>query len=194
MKKLVLVMQFIILSFNSGINAQKENQGVYLSANDFTAGKISYVNDKNNEKYKFHLHEFLNPSTVKIIKGDKTIKLKKNSIFGYRDKNNNCYRYYDKAEFKIINHSDNILLYSKSSLEGGLKNKHLVTSYYFSANANSPIYELSKWNLKTVFINDISFQKLLDVHFQNDNELTAYDSHNKTYDLNRIYEISKNNH
>ena len=191
MKKLVLGSLLVILSFNSGLNAQKENQGVYLSANDFTKGKISYVNEQNNEKYKFHQHELFNPAIIKIIKGDKIIKLKKDSIFGFRDKNNICYRYYNKAEFKIINTSDNILLYSKSSLEGGLKNKHLVTNYYFSANANSPIYELTKWNLKTVFINDISFQKLLDIHFQNDNELTAYDSHNKTYDLNRIYEISK---
>jgi len=191
MKKLVLIIHILILGLAIGLNAQNINQGVYLSANDFTSGKISYINENGNEKYKFYLHEFLNASTIKIIKGDKIIKLKKDSIYGFRDKNNNSYRFYKNDEFKIINHSSNIILYSKSTLEGDLKNKHLVLIYYFSATADSPVYELTKWNLKSVFINDVPFQKLLDVHFQSDNELSAYNSQSKTYDLNHIYDISK---
>ena len=191
MKKLVLIVHLLILGLAIGLNAQNTKQGVYLSANDFTSGKISYMNENGNEKYKFHLHEFLNASTIKIIKGDKIIKLKKDSIYGFHDKNNSSYRFYKNDEFKIINQSPNIILYSKTSIEGDLKNKHLVVNYYFSATANSPVYELTKWNLKSVFINDITFQKLLDVHFQSDNELTAYNSQSKTYDLNHIYEISK---
>jgi len=191
MKKLVLIIHILILGLAIGLNAQNINQGVYLSANDFTSGKISYINENGNEKYKFYLHEFLNASTIKIIKGDKIIKLKKDSIYGFRDKNNNSYRFYKNDEFKKINHSSNIILYSKSTLEGDLKNKHLVLTYYFSATADSPVYELTKWNLKSVFINDVPFQKLLDVHFQSDNELSAYNSQSKTYDLNHIYDISK---
>ena len=191
MKKLVLIMQLFIFGFSSVLVAQQGTQGVYLTADDFKSNKISYANNQSNEKYKLHLNEFFNSPTIKIIKGDKIIKLKKDSIFGYHDKNNQSIRFYNKEEYTIINSSDNILMYIKSSVEGDLKNRHLVTKYYFSVDANSPIYPLTKHNLKTSYYNNASFLKLMDVYFYNDNDLITYDYQSKSYNLNRIYTNSK---
>ena len=169
-----------------------KSEGVYLSAYDFTNSKISFFNNQINKKYKLCLREFFNAASIKIIIDDSIIKLNKDSIFGYRDKKNICYRFFNKVAYKIINPSEKILLYSKTSLVGGPKNRsNNVTLYFFSENANSPIYRLSKWNLKTILYKDVLFHELLDVYFQSDKDLTAYDSYNKIYLLNRIYEISK---
>lgn len=40
-------------------------------------------------------------------------------------------------------------------------------------------------------LNDVLFNVLLEVYFQNDNELIEYDNLHKIYILNRIYELSK---
>jgi len=58
-------------------------------------------------------------------------------------------------------------------------------------NAGSPIMQLSKSNVRDVFMNDVSFNELLDVYFHSDSELSAYDSADKIYQLNRVYELSK---
>ena len=190
MKKLFLFYPLLLFSFTIEVIAQEGNQGVYLSAKDFTNGKISFVNDQS-KKYKLHWNEPFNSSTTKIIIGDSVIKLNKDSIFGYRDKKNVCYRFYNKVAYKIINPTEEILIYSKTSSEGVPKNNHTVTKYYFSPNACSQIYPLTKWQLKTVLINDVTFNKLLDVYFHNDNDLFAFDNNNKVYYLNYVYKLSK---
>jgi len=192
MKKSMLIYSFLLFSFSTELIAQKINEGVYLSANDFTSGKVSFVNNQS-KKYKLYVHNAYNKSTIKIIIGDSVIKLNKDSIFGFRDKDNTCYRFYNKVAYKIINPSEKILLYSTTSSVGAPKNTHWVVNYFFSANANSPICALSKWNLKTVFSSDVTFIELLNTYFQSDSELIAYDNINKKYNLNRIYEMHLQN-
>jgi hypothetical protein len=171
--------------------AQKANEGIYLSANDFTNGKISFANPQIDKKYKMHLNEAFDASSIKIIIGDSIIKINKDSFFGYRDKKNNCFRFYNKVAYKIMNPAEKIILYSNTSLVGGFRNNHRVTNYFFSADAYSPVYPLSKWNLKTILFKDIRFHELLDVYFKSDDELTVHDGLNKIYLLNRVYDESK---
>lgn len=190
MKRLIIVFPFLLFTINYGLNAQKTNVGVYLSADDFTSGKISFAHNQDN-KYKIHLHELFNTSIIKIINGGSVVRLDKDSIFGYRDKKNTCYRFFNKIKYKIINPSENILLYSRPQLAGGPKNSHTVTAYYFSVTAGSPVYPLSKRNLKSVLYDNVLFNEMLDVYFHDDAELITFDDTNKIYDLNRIYDLSK---
>jgi hypothetical protein len=171
--------------------AQKENEGIYLSANDFTNGKISYTHNINDGNYKFRLHDISFNSPIKIIAGNKIISVNKDLVYGYRDKENTCYRFYNKGTFKILNPFEKIILYSTSSLVGSPRNIHRLTNYFFSADAASPIYKLTKWNMKMILGKDVYFHELLDIYFQSDDELTAYDDLNKIYLLNRIYNESK---
>ena len=191
MKKLILIFPLLLFSLATELTAQKINQGVYLTAKDFTNSKISFVNDQLNNNYKVRLNEIFNSSKITIIKGDSVIKLNKESVFGYRDKKNNCYRFNNKVEYQIINPSEKILLYRKSELEGGFRSTHKVMHYFFSENATSPIYALTKPNLKEVFLKDVSFIELLNVYFDSDKDLSVYDYINKGYMLNRVYELSK---
>jgi hypothetical protein len=170
---------------------QKAKEGVYLSAQDFMNGIISYSHTITDNSYKFRLHDVSFESPIKIVTGNKVIKLNKDSVFGYRDQKNVCYRLYNKNAYKILNPAEKILLYSNTSITGEPRNTHRVTNYFFSENANSPLYPLSKWNLKRVLSKDVPFQILLDTYFPGDKDLMAYDSLNKRFFLNRVYELNK---
>ena len=191
MKMSFYIFPLLFLGFSTGSIAQNANEGVYLSANDFTNNKISFSHTVNDRKSAFHIHDFSFRSSIKIIRGNDEVRIRKDSIFGYRTKNNTSYRFYCKVAYKILNPSEEILLYSTTSLEGGLRNNHRVTNYFFSADASSPIYPLSKLNLKIVLNKAVFFHALLDVYFKSDDELTAYDGFNKIYLLNRVYDESK---
>ena len=56
MKRIFLIFSFFILIFNNHLTAQSTGEGVFLSANDFKNGKISYRHNKTDTKYKFHLN------------------------------------------------------------------------------------------------------------------------------------------
>ena len=192
MKSLLsIILPLLIFCVNAELAAQKQNQGVFLTACDFTSGKASFVNDGTGKGYQLHLNEFIRSSSIRIIIGDTVFTFKKDSIFGYRDKNNSCFRFFKRSIYKILNPSEKILLYSNTSESDLPRNKTLVTNYYFSKTAASPLYPLTILNLEIVFGNDVVFNKLLDIYFHFDSELTAYDSSNKIYFLNRIYEESR---
>ena len=191
MKKLIAIFLLLFNIVNCGLIAQKTNEGVYLSVNDFMAGKTSYVDNHQTGKYKLCVNKLFCPATIKIIKGDSIIRLSKNSVFGYRDKRSNFYRFYKRITYKILNPGEKILLYTSTAMAGVPKNIHLVTTWYFSENAGSPVYPLTRKNLKTVLYKEVALHTLLDVYFSSDNELSASDLLNKKYMLNRVYDESK---
>lgn len=191
MKKFFLISPVLFLGFICVVNAQKSNEGVYLSANDFTIGKISYGPAGTGGKYALHVNEFSFRAPVKIITGNQVIRLDKDSVYGFRDRKNVCYRFYKNGVLQILNPTEKILIYTTTALEGSPRDYHRTTKYWFSENPGSQVYPLTKWNLKMVLNKDILFHQLLDVYFQDDDELTAYDRSDKIYLLNRVYEESK---
>ena len=116
MRKSMIVIGIILCNISYELNAQNTNEGIYLSSGDFTKGKISYVNNQSNQKYKLYLHTIFNTSKIEVVIGDSDYTFNKNSIFGYRDKDNTCYRFYENVAYTIINPSEEILLYSTYKL------------------------------------------------------------------------------
>jgi len=112
----MIVIGIILCNISYELNAQNTNEGIYLSSGDFTKGKISYVNNQSNQKYKLYLHTIFNTSKIEVVIGDSDYTFNKNSIFGYRDKDNTCYRFYKNVAYTIINPSEEILLYSTYKL------------------------------------------------------------------------------
>ncbi|GEM_PF-330340 len=186
-----LLILLIFVCFTSKVLAQQQTEGIFLTADDFSKMKVSFPHCSTNKKYKFNSDEIFNTSHIKLTIGDSVIRLMKDSIFGYRDKRNFCYRFFNHVAYRILNPREKILLYSKTFLAGVPRNIHYVTNYYFSVNPDSPIYSLSLWNLKMVLKDDMAFHLLLNAYFSNDNELIEYDKLSNKYILNRIYEESK---
>ncbi len=189
MKSLRLLFLIACYPLPLSLLAQNNNPGVYKTGNDFTKNILSY-SKQEGRKYKFHLHETFNTSHLKIVLGDTTIKLNKDSIFGYRDAQNKSYRFYHKSVYEILNTTQHILIYSQNSMSGG-KGNQTITNYFFSVNTEGPPLPLSKQNLKNSFSKESEFLDLLDLYFSDDKDLHSYDSSRKMCKLNHVFQISQ---
>lgn len=190
MKTAILVIPFLLISWISGLNAQVTIDGIYLSADDFLNNKLSFKYNKAGIRYQLCADEHINSSCITILAGNDSIRLKKDSIFGYRNSKHNSYRMYKKTAYEILNPSEPILIYCCKSTAYKL-NSYSEKNYYFSLSPSSPVYPLTMRNLEIVFNKDERFKKLLEVYFHSDDELSVYDSVHKIYFLNRIHNESK---
>ena len=177
----------LLLTFKNSTLSQ--TTGIFLTHTDFESVRITFVK-KENLKYKFRINDLFNKSYVKVIIGDSTFTFQKDSIFGYRDDDNVNYRFYNKKTYRIINPIEGILLYSITTVVNPKGNQTAI-NYFFSLNTCSAIYPLTKLNLKRVFSNDSNFHELIDMYFNTDTDLLAYDSFYNQYKINRIYQIKQ---
>lgn len=188
LKKLILSC---LILFSFCLKGQKSLQGIYYSVNDVRQNKIYYT-PVPGKKYRLILNQslFYKP-IIKIIIGDSSYILNKDSIFGYRDRDNTIHHFYKKNDLEVLNPQEQILLYRGFHL-GGYKGVETISEYYFSPTYDiKSIYPLSNWNLKKAFPNDSLFHELLDIYFTCNNALTQYDRFYKMYKLNRVYQLSK---
>ena len=186
-KVFILLVIISLLSLRNTTLAQES--GIYLTYSDFDSSRIAFVK-KGNLKYKLRVDNLFNESIVKVVIGDCTFKFLKDSIFGYRDNDKVNYRFYNKKPYRILNPKKGILLYSITTIINPKGNQTDV-NYYFSVNASSAIYPLTKLNLKRAFPNDSNFHELIDMYFNTDSDLLAYDSYYHQYKINRIYQIKQ---
>lgn len=186
-RNFILLGIILLLSLRNPTLAQKT--GIYLTSSDFDSARIAFVK-KENLKYKLRVDNLFNESIVKVVIGDSTFKFLKDSIFGYRDDNNVNYRFYNKKTYRILNPREGILLYSITTIVNP-KGYQTTTSYFFSVNSSSAIYPLTKLNLKSAFSNDSDFHELIDMYFNTNSDLLAYDSFYNQYKINRIYQIKQ---
>jgi hypothetical protein len=165
-------------------------QGIYLSANDFTNNKLSY--DKNvNENCKIKMHSASFNSHIKIICGETSLELSKDSVFGFKDRENISHRFYNKKVYEVMNPGANILVY-KIKVTGKTKYEPATYNYYFSKEAKSPVLPLTIKNLEASFSDNQMFIDFLEVHFKTDGDLLEYDINHAMYKVNYLLELSKN--
>jgi hypothetical protein len=189
MKKRSFILLGIILFLSLRNSTLAQKTGIYLTYSDFDSARIAFVK-KGNLKYKLRVDNLFNESIVKVVIGDSTFKFLKDSIFGYRDDDNVNYRFYNKKTYRILNSHEGILLYSITTIVNP-KGNQTATNYYFSVTASSAIYPLTKLNLKRAFPNDANFHELIDMYFNTDSDLLAYDSFYNQHKINRIYQIKQ---
>ncbi|HKR05282.1 MAG TPA: hypothetical protein VJY62_11675 [Bacteroidia bacterium] len=191
MKQLNVFLFVSICAIGSLAQAQIAQPGIYISGNDFDTNKISSFEIKG-KKYKLKLHDTFYKPFIEVESGDSTIKLYKDSIFGYRDKGNVSFCFFDKNIYTVMNQREKIILYKRQS-SGGYKNTETIVRYFFSKDASSPILPLTRTNLKDVFQSDSSFYEIIDMCFDSDDELITYDNTYKIFKINRVYEFSHKN-
>lgn len=184
-KALILIALFSSV----GSFAQVDSSGIYLSASDFKAGKLTYAINCKTEKHKIKLNEFPGKSFITVIHKKKSYKLMKADLFGYRDCDGIVYRIVgNDHDYAIVNPKENILLYVLQT--PGSKGTPAQTYYFFSISAEGEVFDLSLFNLKKAVPDNHKFHDLLDAEFGNGGDLARYDSFHKVYKVNRIYQRS----
>lgn len=184
-------MKHILLAaviFSTGIYGANAQSGIYESADDFENGKLSYRQEEG-EKHSIRTEIPLNQCIVKVKNGDESHKLIKVDLYGYRNNKNEDFRFYDDIKYKIIDPS-HFYIYSRvvNVIDGKARTRE--TKYFFSKDADSPIMELTRNNLKRAFPGHQDFHFLIDMQFRNDRELLAYDSHYRQYKLKSLFSRS----
>lgn len=194
MKTTLLSLLIVGLSSIGSIFGQasatlSNKSGLYLTANDFTNGKLTYEINCKTEKHKIKNSDFLNTKTIKVQHHDTTTKLLKSEIWGFRLCNGKNYRIFLDKEYEIV---ENIaitiyLIKEKSPARPKSKTSVIKTRYYFSEDAGSPLKELTLKNVETSFVNDKKFHDLVDLNFKTDSDLLIYDDYYGMFRLNHEY-------
>ncbi len=172
----------------STLFAFAQNSGVYLSASDFASGKLAYEINCSTEKHKIKLNEFLNQDYITVVHDNKSHKLQKKEIFGYKDCDNLTYRFAGNSHYVILNPTEKILLY-KHTVDAS-KNQKAEVHYYFSVSGAGEMQTLTLMNLKKAFPDNHKLHDALDAEFKSDDQLALYDEFHKMYKVNRLYTAS----
>ncbi len=177
-KSFLFILTAIVAIMN--VNAQKNNSGIYLSAQDFAAKKITYDGDRVKMNLLF------NPTDIKVIQDGKTTTLFKVNVYGYKTRDNKTYRYYNEVAYEVINPQNGFLIYKLNRLSFS-KNQQ-QSSYFFSTSADAPLQSLSIMNVKKAYPDDRNLHYAMDMLFRNDEDLLRYDNYYKQY---KIVELVK---
>lgn len=164
--------------------------GIYMSAVDFSSGKLKYEINCLTQKHKIKSADFFNTDVIKIVHKDSTIKLSKSAIWGFRLCDGKEYRIYQNNEYEIFDKGA-IPIYQamETTHTANPKNKQTITKarYYFSENAGSPLKELTLKNIETSFLSNNKFHELVDLYFKSDEDLLIYDDYYKMLRINHTY-------
>jgi len=185
MKKLSFCLLATSLFSLSVAIAQSDSSGVYLTANDFLHGKLSYtIGCKADRESKTGV--LLDNKQVVVKQSGETARIDKKSIYAIKYCGGNIVRMYNGGCYPILNPGENILLYGVMETPVS-KGKPMTRKYYFSRGANADIEDLTLDNLRAAFTDNKIFQDAVDNQLRTDNDLYAYDNFHKMYKLNRIY-------
>lgn len=181
MKKIIFIA--LLITIISNAIAQKNQNGIYKSANDFKNKNLIFSDSK---KIKSDL--ILKSSFVKIRTNNQSQYIKKDSVWGISQKGK-IFRFYNSKNYELVS-SDNIYIYTTFV---NAKQKKDRIKYYFSKNENSNIYELTVNNIDLVFSENPKFRNYIHSFILEDNELYDFDKNCKTYRITNIYNLCVNN-
>lgn len=189
-KQLKLFFTVLLLITSLNLFAQKERvRGIYRTSDDFAKGNLSFDNNCNNKDTRIRLNDFFSKKYITVKKGDSSLKLLKNDIFGYRNCNNEFFRFKGKTELFLLNAGEQILIY-KHIVSKPPTGRTNVTNYYFSLGINSPVQKLTIKNLKDAFPANLPFHSRIDENFKYNTDLAAFDEANKIHKINLLLKES----
>jgi hypothetical protein len=190
MKKLSFVLLIGCYCSISALKAQPECSGVYLTADDFVVGKLSYACAARSTS-KQSYYNLLAKNHFFIIRQDYAWRrIDKKDVFAIKSCEGEIVRIYQGNNYYLQNPGDCILIY-KEVMFPASKGSITRVKYWFSINPVSDIQELTIDNLKAAFSDNRQFEDALDAHFRDDSDLYTYNYTNKYFELTRVYESCK---
>ncbi len=169
------------------LKAQKVT-GIYIKPNDILINELAYSRRDTNE-FKIQTHSFFYKAYVTIIKNNSETLILKDSLFGYKDKTANIYRFYNHKEYRIISVDTELVMYNVLVVQKS-KYESAVYDYYFSKGLNQPLIPLTIKNLEIVFSDNVAFLIYLKTYFKSDKDLQEFDSNHNVYKLQELLSAS----
>lgn len=189
MKSLHLIALIGCFFTLSSALAQIECSGVYLTANDFVAGKLLPATDGRPRPGTAE-ENVLNSKYIFVNQLGRHYKMNTRDVYALRSCEGKIVRIYNEGYYTLLNPGENILIYLVICNPVS-KGNVLTRKYYFSKDAGSGIEQLTLDNLKAVFRDNHAFDKAVEAQFSADRDLYAYDNLYKCYRLNSVYNASR---
>lgn len=180
--KLFLLFTFGTINFFS-VYAQQDSSGVYFTASDFKNRHLVYAINCKTQKHKIKLKSFFSKPYIVVVHNDSSYTLQKSEVYGYKDCDENVYRFVDQKVYEILNPFEPIVIYRYFVYM--LHNP--VNEYFFSNGDTGIVEELTKANLRRAFPDNHKFHELLDLSFKDELSLSSYDKRKKVYKLMAVY-------
>ncbi|HXB42661.1 MAG TPA: hypothetical protein VNV85_01320 [Puia sp.] len=186
MKKLFLLLLVESYFSTAIIKAQPECSGVYLTANDYTVGKLRYACATRSTS-KGSYYDLLARSHFFIIQQDYAWqRIDKQDVFAIKGCEGEIVRIFQGINFYLLNPGEDIPIY-KAILNPVSKGNIIRVKYCFSKSPVSEILDLTIENLKSAFPDNAHFSDAIDAHFKDDSDLYVYNNMIKSFELNRVY-------
>ncbi|MBD2756350.1 hypothetical protein [Spirosoma validum] len=137
------------------------DNGVYLSATDFSKHKLTDGFDSDQPGYRMHEETFQRALKVDQPNAPEA-KFALSDLWGER-KAGVDYRSFD-GELYRVEHTDRVYVYSKPTPSWMMTSgpAQSITSYYFSREANSPIHLITSQNLEDIYYDQPDKQAAFD--------------------------------
>lgn len=182
-----LVVTMVLLLAASASAADKASSGIYLTADDFKKGKLTYEGWSGDSSHKLELHDVLDKPYIHVKHGNQTQRFNKSDVYGFRDSDGRSYRFIGNKEYEIRD-TGPLYIYSMKHSARNPKGAPIgiATSYFFSVSADGSVIPLTIANLKNTFPENHKLHDNLDMMFKNDSQLTQYDDFHKMFKVNRL--------
>lgn len=159
--------------------------GLYLTANDYKNGRLSFEGDCGSKTHKLEIHDVLDKPYIDVTHGGERRRYAKSDLFGFRACNGKDYRFASKLEYKILEAKE-LYIYEHGTYERIGKNVLAVPRYYFSVGPSGQLLPLTLENLKLAYPDNHRFQDSLDKIFGRGENIAQYDELHQMFKVNRL--------
>jgi hypothetical protein len=182
-----------VLLFSGAGTAQvatPKTSGVYLTADDYTNGRLSFEGDCGSKTHKLELHDVLHKSYIHVTHGAEKHRYAKSDLFGFRACDGRDYRFASNLEYQILEAKE-LYVYAREVPVSHGRGIHTVRGYFFSAGPDGPVLALTLENLKQAFPDNRRFHDVLDATVGAGQKLAEYDESHKMFKVNQLLIASR---
>lgn len=179
--KILIYLCLFVLTSNS-LYAQysytmvNDSAGIYLTFEDFEAGKLTNGFKPYQKNYALWPQGFFKNKDVELITPDTSIVYKRSEIWGYTDHKGNLIRVFDNHHYKVLCDKGLIIyiIYSPTK-----------ASYHFSKTLNGTIYRLTRKNLTTIYADNPEL--LNKINATKKKHWLTWDEKKESYFINELF-------
>ena len=185
------VLALLLSGFVSAAQvATPKTSGVYLTAEDYRSGRLSFEGDCGSKSHRLELHDVLHKSYIHVTHETEKRRFAKSELFGFRACDGYDYRFASNLEHRILEAKE-LYIYTREVYVSHGRGRHTVRGYFFSAGAEGLVLALTLENLKKAFPDNQRFRDALDVAFGAKQRLSEYDESQKMFKVNQLLIASR---
>ena len=148
------------------LRAADDRCGIYSTADDRAAGKLSLAINCGVEDHKMKIGFVRENRAIKIERANESHRFLRRDIYGYRDCRGNEYHFYDGRSYELTNPGEPVAIYRVFERQG----KRQVARFLFSYES-SELKPLTLENLHDAFSDEPMFLEKLDRLAENNFQL-----------------------